>query len=75
MIDSSNMKSEYATDEFVRRMYIQYTQDNEKERALHNSQYRLLRNQFRVESLDGLNSRLKKSELFIWTEKRVINAS
>lgn len=59
MIDSSNMKSEYATDEFVRRMYIQYTQDNEKERALHNSQYRLLRNQFRVESLDELNSRLK----------------
>ena len=23
MIDSSNMKSEYATDEFIRRMYIQ----------------------------------------------------
>ena len=24
MIDSSNMKSEYATDEFIRRMYIQW---------------------------------------------------
>lgn len=58
MIDSSNMSSEYATNDFVRRMYMQYTESDVKERALHKSQYRLMRNSFRSESLKLLNERV-----------------
>ena len=55
LIDSSNMNSEYATAEFVRRMYLQYTESDIKERAIHKSQYRLMRNSFQSESLKSLN--------------------
>ena len=58
MIDSTNMRSEYATNDFVRRMYMQYTETNIKERAKHKSAYRLLRSRFRTDSLSDLNSRL-----------------
>lgn len=58
MIDSSNMSTEYATTDFVRRMYVQYTESDVKERALHKSQYRLMRNNFQSESLKTLNERL-----------------
>ena len=58
MIDSSHMNSEYATNDFVRRMYMQYTEDNKKERASHKSAYRLLRDQFCSNSLSVLNSRV-----------------
>ena len=58
MIDSSNMNSEYATNDFVRRMYMQYTESDIKERALHKSQYRLMRNSFCSESLRALNERV-----------------
>ena len=58
MIDSTNMRSEYATDDFVRRMYRQYTETNIKERAKHKSAYRLLRSSFRTDSLSDLNNRL-----------------
>ena len=58
LIDSSNMSSQYATNDFVQRMYMQYTETDVKERALHKSQYRLMRNSFRLESLKTLNDRL-----------------
>ena len=58
LIDSSNMNSEHATTDFVRRMYMQYTESDVKERALHKSQYRLMRNSFRSESLKALNERV-----------------
>ena len=58
MIDSSNMSSEYATNEFVRRMYMQYTESDVKERAMHKSQYRQMRNSFCSESLRTLNERV-----------------
>ena len=58
MIDSSNMNSEYATNDFVRRMYMQYTESDIKERALHKSQYRQMRNSFCSESLRALNERV-----------------
>lgn len=58
MIDSSNMRSEHATFDFVRRMYMQYTEADVKERALHKSQYRLMRNGFQSESLKTLNERV-----------------
>lgn len=58
LIDSSSMNTEYATTDFVRRMYIQYTESDVKERALHRSRYRLMRNDFQKESLKALNERL-----------------
>ena len=58
MIDSSNMSTEHATTDFVRRMYMQYTESDVKERALHKSQYRLMRNGFQSESLKTLNERV-----------------
>jgi len=63
-IDSSNMDSEYATKDFVRRMYMQYTESNVKERTLHKSQYRLMRNNFRTECLKSLNERLPVSKKY-----------
>ena len=58
MIDSSNMNSEYATTDFVRRMYMQYTETDKRERAQHKSAYRLLRSNFRSDSLRILNERV-----------------
>ena len=58
MIDSTRMSSEYATNDYVRRMYYQYTDDNKKERAVHKSLYRQMRTSFKTESLSGLNDRM-----------------
>lgn len=58
LIDSTNMSTEYATNDFVRRMYMQYTETDAKERAKHKSEYRLLRNKFKTESLKALNERV-----------------
>lgn len=58
LIDSTNMSSEFATNDFVRRMYRQYTEPDLKERAKHKGEYRLLRTGFRNDSLSALNSRL-----------------
>lgn len=66
MIDSSSMNSEHATNDFVRRMYMQYTESDIKERAIHRSQYRLMRNDFKFKSLKSLNDRVpaKKNYAF-----------
>lgn len=58
LIDSTNMNSEHATNDFVRRTYMQYTETDKKERAQHKSAYRLLRNSFCSNSLSALNGRL-----------------
>ncbi|MBO4909544.1 MAG: AAA family ATPase [Lachnospiraceae bacterium] len=58
IIDSARMSTEFATSDFVRRMYRQYTESNEKERIIHKSQYRQMRTNFQVESLQGLNGRV-----------------
>lgn len=58
LIDSSNMNSEYATNDFIRRMYSQYTEDDIKERAVHKGKYRQLKTRFRTEGLDALNIRI-----------------
>lgn len=55
MIDSTSMRPEYATNDFVRRMYMQYTESDIIERARHKHQYRFLRNHFAVDSLQHLN--------------------
>lgn len=58
MIDSSNMNSEYATNDFARRIYMQYTEDSIKERIDHNSKYRLMRNSFCADNFKILNDRV-----------------
>lgn len=58
MIDSTNMNSEHATNDFVRRMYLQYTEDNTEERAKHKGAYRILRYEFQNENLQEINDRL-----------------
>ena len=58
LIDSSTMSSEYATTDFVRRMYMQYTEQDVKERANHKSSYQQMRTNFQAESLKGLNERV-----------------
>ena len=58
LIDSTTMSSEYATNDFVRRMYQQYTEFDKKERAKHKGEYRLLKIGFQSESLRALNDRL-----------------
>ena len=58
LIDNSSMSTEYATNDFVKRMYAQYTNDNVKERARHKGEYRLSRNKFCSGSLKELNERV-----------------
>lgn len=60
LIDSGNMNSEYATNDFIRRMYRQYTDADVKERAVHRSKYRQMKESFRTGSLGTLNSRVSK---------------
>lgn len=58
LIDSSNMSSEFATNDFIKRMYNQYTEENVKERAIHKSQYRQVKSIFCSNSLRPLNERI-----------------
>ena len=58
LIDSSTMNSEYATTDFVRRMYMRYTEQDVKERANHKNSYRRMRTNFQADSLKALNERL-----------------
>lgn len=65
MINSSNMNSDYATNDFVRRMYLQYTEDNMKERTEHKSNYRRMRNEFRSEIFKTLNERVPSEKIML----------
>lgn len=58
LIDSTNMSSEFATNDFIKRMYNQYTEDDIKERAVHKSKYRQLKSGFRAAGLSALNERI-----------------
>lgn len=58
LINSSEMDSDYATNDFIRRSYLQYTEDNTHERAVHKNQYRLMKNLFSQEQFAKLNSRI-----------------
>lgn len=74
MIDSTNMDSEYATNDFVHRMYFQCTEDNIKERATHKCKYRLLKENFCKESLEPLNSRINPGEKYTFGLKATASA-
>ncbi|WP_329736853.1 ATP-dependent nuclease [Clostridium phoceensis] len=58
LIDSGTMNSEYATNDFIKRMYRQCTEDHIEERAVHRSKYRQLKDSFRSDSLNALNHRI-----------------
>lgn len=58
LIDSTNMNSDYATNDFIKRTYFQYTEENIKERAVHKGKYRQMRDNFRTTSLQDLNARI-----------------
>ena len=62
-IDNSAMNSEYATNEFVRRIYNQQTSDDIKERAIHKSLYRQSRNNFSEEGFKSINTRLSDLQI------------
>ena len=58
LIDSSNMNSEYVTNEFIKKMYNHYTDIDIKERATHKSKYRLMRDKFSSNAFNLLNNRV-----------------
>ena len=57
-VDSTRANTEFATNDFVRRMYRQYTDSNENERIAHKSTYRQMRANFQKESFKSLNERV-----------------
>ncbi|WP_428038375.1 ATP-dependent nuclease [Candidatus Avelusimicrobium fimicolum] len=62
LIDSSCMNSEYTTNAFVHDMYIQYTENNIKERAHHRNSYRQMRMNFQNNNLTSLNNLLQSEK-------------
>ena len=73
-IDSSSMNSDYATNDFIKRVYNQYTEDNTKERALHKSKYRQLKNSFSKEGLEELNKRIPPNKNYTFGLKAISNS-
>lgn len=61
-IDSCNLNTDYATSDFVKRMYAHYTESNIKERVIHKSKFRQIKKQFEKDQLVDLNSRVPDSE-------------
>ncbi|MDO5575963.1 MAG: AAA family ATPase [Fibrobacter sp.] len=64
LIDSTNMNSDYATNDFVKRMYLQYTEANVKERSTHKSKYRQMKNKYCSENLGDINGRVPKDKKY-----------
>ena len=62
MVNSDNMDSEYATNDFIKRTYYQYTGDDAKERAIFRSKYRQMRKVFCADSLKPLNDRIPQEK-------------
>jgi AAA15 family ATPase/GTPase len=66
LIDSTNMSSDYANNDFIRRIYNQLTEGNIKERAVHKSKYRQLKECFRDDSLRELNNRVPADKDYVF---------
>ena len=58
LIDNTLIGNEYATNDYVKRMYLQYTSNDVKERVLHKGQYHQMQNEFCFEVFAKLNSRV-----------------
>ena len=58
LINSSEMDSNYATNDFIHRAYLQYTEDNTNERVVHKNRYRLMKTNFSNKQLSELNARI-----------------
>ncbi len=58
VIDSDSMSSESAVSDFIQQMYLQYTEDDTKERVIHNSIYRLSRSYYCQKIFKDLNTRI-----------------
>lgn len=71
VIDSSNMRSTLATNDFIYRMYRQYTESDTKERAQHKSQYRIMRQNFGKQYLTNLNNRIPAEKHYTFSLKNV----
>lgn len=74
LIDSANMNSDYATNDFVKRMYSQYTEDNAAERASHRSRYRQMREQFCTDVFTELNRRVPHNQDYSFGLKSLSHA-
>lgn len=64
LIDSTNMNSDYATNDFIKRMYLQYTESDVKERTIHKSKYRQMKNKYSSENLCDINERVPKDKKY-----------
>lgn len=58
------MDSEYATNDFIEKMYQRYTEENELERIEHRSKFRQMKFKFCEENLKLLNSRVPSDKKY-----------
>lgn len=75
LIDSTNMSTEYTTNDFVKRMYIQYTENSASEKATHKSKYRQMRLSYCTEALSSLNNRVPPESNYAFGLKPVSDNS
>ncbi len=66
LINSTNMSSDYVTNDFIERMYNQYTEDDKRERIEHRSQYRQMKSKFCQDHLARLNERLPSDKKYLF---------
>lgn len=66
LINSMNISSEYATRDFIERMYNQYTENDIKERVEHRSKYRQMKLQFCKDHLVKLNKAVPSEKGYLF---------
>lgn len=66
LINNTNMSSNHATNDFVERMYNQYTEDSLLERLEHSSQYRQMKFKFCQNHLANLNQRVPEDKDYLF---------
>ena len=60
------MDSDYATNDFIKRMYNQYTEDFIWERLEHKSQYRQMKSKFCEDYFSKLNNRVPADKNYLF---------
>ena len=66
LINNTNMSSTHATNDFIERMYNQYTEDSLLERLEHSSQYRQMKFNFCQNHLAKLNQRVPADKDYLF---------